>query len=91
MSSYTSFSSKKDANSIEDMVLISKVTDPTITENLKKRYLADSIYTYIGPTLVAVNPYKKLPATPTDMYNGVAAYELPPHVIKYPNPDLRRC
>lgn len=57
------------------MVLLSKVTNDQITENLKKRFLqwihpvnnhekrinADLIYTYIGPTLVSVNPYKKLP------------------------------
>ena len=46
---------------VEDMVLLSKVTEDQITENLKKRIMADCMYTYIGPTLVAVNPFKKMP------------------------------
>ena len=43
------------------MVLLPKITDPAIVENLKKRYLDDLIYTYIGPVLVSVNPFKQLP------------------------------
>ncbi|KAJ3337302.1 Unconventional myosin-Ie, partial [Gonapodya sp. JEL0774] len=39
---------------VEDMVLLTKVVEDQIVENLKKRYLADAIYTYIGPTLVAL-------------------------------------
>ncbi|KAJ3303728.1 Unconventional myosin-Ie [Kappamyces sp. JEL0829] len=41
------------------------------------------MFTYIGPTLVAVNPYKKLPyftQKEIDTYNGSAAYEHPPHI-----------
>ena len=40
------------------MVLIAKITEDAIAENLKKRLLDDLIYTYIGPVLIAVNPYK---------------------------------
>ncbi|KAJ3205417.1 Unconventional myosin-Ie [Entophlyctis luteolus] len=70
-------------NGIEDMVLLSKVTDDQITENLKKRINADLMFTYIGPTLVAVNPYKRLPyfsEKEIDQYHGSAAYEHPPHI-----------
>ncbi|KXS12657.1 myosin-Ie-like protein [Gonapodya prolifera JEL478] len=68
---------------VEDMVLLSKVAEDQIVENLKKRYLADAIYTYIGPTLVAVNPYKKLPyftSKEISLYRGAAAHENPPHI-----------
>ncbi|KAI8818072.1 amoeboid myosin I-like protein [Fimicolochytrium jonesii] len=78
------WSSKNQAqNGVEDMTLLSKVTDDQITENLKKRIQADLMFTYIGPTLVAVNPYKKLPyftEKEIDIYHGSAAYEHPPHV-----------
>ncbi|KAI9090825.1 P-loop containing nucleoside triphosphate hydrolase protein [Phlyctochytrium arcticum] len=65
------------------MTLLSKVTDDQITDNLKKRIQADLMFTYIGPTLVAVNPYKKLPyftEKEIEIYNGSASYEHPPHV-----------
>ncbi|KAI8925857.1 P-loop containing nucleoside triphosphate hydrolase protein [Entophlyctis helioformis] len=70
-------------NGVEDMVLLSKVTDDQITENLRKRIQADLMFTYIGPTLVAVNPFKKLPYftdKEIETYHGSAAYEHPPHV-----------
>ncbi|KAJ3141915.1 Unconventional myosin-Ie [Physocladia obscura] len=70
-------------NGIEDMVLLSKVTDDQITDNLKKRINADLMFTYIGPTLVAVNPYKRLPyfsEKEIEQYHGSAAYEHPPHI-----------
>ncbi|KAI9341028.1 P-loop containing nucleoside triphosphate hydrolase protein [Zopfochytrium polystomum] len=41
------------------------------------------MFTYIGPTLVAVNPYKKLPYftdKEIEQYHGTAAYENPPHI-----------
>ena len=45
----------------DDMVLVPKITEQAIYENLKKRFLDNFIYTYIGPVLIAVNPYKELP------------------------------
>lgn len=68
---------------VEDMVLLSKVQEQQITDNLKKRIMADLMFTYIGPTLVAVNPYKKMPyftQKEIDLYHGSAAYEHPPHI-----------
>lgn len=65
------------------MILLSKVTEDQITDNLKKRINADLMFTYIGPTLVAINPYKKLPyftEKEITQYRGAQAYEHPPHV-----------
>ena len=42
------------------MTLISKIQDAEIVENLKKRFLDDWIFTYIGPVLISVNPFKKM-------------------------------
>ncbi|KAK2172542.1 hypothetical protein NP493_950g01036 [Ridgeia piscesae] len=65
------------------MVLLQKITEGAIVENLKKRFMEDQIYTYIGPVLISVNPFKDLPiytSKEIDMYQGGASYENPPHV-----------
>ncbi|PAV88320.1 hypothetical protein WR25_07567 isoform A [Diploscapter pachys] len=60
---------------VDDMVLLSKLSDQAIVENLKKRLQANSIFvsfqlkklkinsfqTYIGPVLISVNPFKQMP------------------------------
>lgn len=68
---------------VDDMVLLPKIQESSIVDNLKKRLLEDVIYTYIGPVLIAVNPYKMLPYftdKEVDMYQGAATYENPPHI-----------
>jgi myosin-1 len=71
------------ANGVDDLTLLSKLSEQGILENLKKRYEADIIFTYIGPVLISVNPFKKLPyftQKEIDIYQGAASYENPPHV-----------
>lgn len=45
---------------IEDMIDIDELNHATILWNLYKRYKKDDIYTYVGPTLLAVNPFKNM-------------------------------
>jgi len=71
------------SSGVDDMVLLSKITESSIVENLKKRFMDDCIYTYIGPVLISVNPFKQLPiytGREIDQYQGAASYENPPHV-----------
>uniref|UniRef100_A0A4W4GAJ5 Myosin motor domain-containing protein n=1 Tax=Electrophorus electricus TaxID=8005 RepID=A0A4W4GAJ5_ELEEL len=68
---------------VDDMVLLSKITEEAIVENLKKRYMDDYIFTYIGPVLISVNPFKQMPYftdREIELYQGAAQYENPPHV-----------
>ncbi|CAI2320056.1 unnamed protein product [Caenorhabditis sp. 36 PRJEB53466] len=68
---------------VDDMVLLSKLTEQSIVENLKKRLQANSIFTYIGPVLISVNPFKQMPYfTEKEMllYQGAAQYENAPHI-----------
>uniref|UniRef100_A0A670JVE4 Myosin IE n=1 Tax=Podarcis muralis TaxID=64176 RepID=A0A670JVE4_PODMU len=68
---------------VDDMVLLSKISEDAIVENLKKRFMDDYIFTYIGPVLISVNPFKQLPYftdREIDMYQGAAQYENPPHI-----------
>lgn len=47
-------------NGTEDMVNLSCFNEPELLNNLKVRYKHDIIFTYIGPTLLIINPYKLL-------------------------------
>ncbi len=37
------------------------LNEPEVLNNLIERYKKDLIFTYIGPTLIILNPYKYLP------------------------------
>uniref|UniRef100_A0A8R1YX87 Uncharacterized protein n=1 Tax=Pristionchus pacificus TaxID=54126 RepID=A0A8R1YX87_PRIPA len=66
------------------MVLLSRLSDAAIVDNLKKRFQANSIFTYIGPVLISVNPFKQLPYfgdKEMEQYQGAAQYENPPHIF----------
>ncbi|XP_063045801.1 unconventional myosin-Ie [Engraulis encrasicolus] len=68
---------------VDDMVLLSKINEDAIVDNLKKRYMDDYIFTYIGPVLISVNPFKQMPYftdKEVDLYQGAAQYENPPHI-----------
>lgn len=43
-----------------DMCEMNILNEPEVLQNLMKRYLQDDIFTYIGPTLIAVNPYRPI-------------------------------
>ena len=47
---------------IQDMINIDELNHSTVLYNLYRRYIRDEIYTYVGPTLLAVNPFKKVMA-----------------------------
>ncbi|VDM39001.1 unnamed protein product [Toxocara canis] len=68
---------------VDDMVLLSKLNEEAIVENLRKRLMANSIFTYIGPVLISVNPFKEMPyftEREMEIYQGAAQYENPPHI-----------
>ncbi|GAB1861960.1 Unconventional myosin-Ie-like isoform X2 [Camponotus japonicus] len=68
---------------VDDMVLLPKINEDAIIENLKKRYMDDYIFTCIGPVLVSVNPFKQMPyfgEKEIEIYQGAAPYENPPHI-----------
>ncbi|XP_023568426.1 unconventional myosin-Ie [Octodon degus] len=68
---------------VDDMVLLSKISESSIVENLKKRYMDDYIFTYIGSVLISINPFKQMPyfgEKEIEMYQGAAQYENPPHI-----------
>jgi len=69
---------------VDDLVLMPKITEQDICNNLEKRYFNDLIYTNIGPVLISVNPFRRIDALLTDeclfSYKGRYQHEQPPHV-----------
>uniref|UniRef100_A0A2K6S5N5 Myosin IF n=1 Tax=Saimiri boliviensis boliviensis TaxID=39432 RepID=A0A2K6S5N5_SAIBB len=68
---------------VDDMVLLPQITEDAIAGNLRKRFMDDYIFTYIGSVLISVNPFKQMPYftdREIDLYQGAAQYENPPHI-----------
>ena len=52
---------KKKYVGFADMVNMEILNDAELLENVRKRFIKDLIFTYVGPTLLVVNPFKKIP------------------------------
>ncbi|XP_036305816.1 unconventional myosin-If isoform X2 [Pipistrellus kuhlii] len=68
---------------VDDMVLLPQISEDAIVNNLRKRFMDDYIFTYIGSVLISVNPFKQMPYftdREIDLYQGAAQYENPPHI-----------
>ncbi|MFH4977717.1 hypothetical protein AB6A40_004426 [Gnathostoma spinigerum] len=69
---------------VDDMVLLSRLNNEAIVDNLKKRFMANNIFTNIGPVLIAVNPFKEVKdlfsEQTMEKYRGAAQYENLPHI-----------
>lgn len=74
---------------VTDAVLLDDFeSEDAFIGNLKERYDADRIYTYIGNVVVSVNPYTPLPIYTPELiqeYVKKNMYELPPHVFAVTN------
>jgi myosin heavy subunit len=72
-----------------DMVKLGDLHEAALLHNIRLRFSQDHIFTYIGPILVACNPYKQLDIfTPAVIYGysrASAAEVLPPHVYGLAN------
>uniref|UniRef100_A0A672P7E7 Myosin motor domain-containing protein n=1 Tax=Sinocyclocheilus grahami TaxID=75366 RepID=A0A672P7E7_SINGR len=69
---------------IEDMAMMTHLSEPTVLYNLKERYAAWMIYTYSGLFCVTVTPYKWLPvydAVVVAGYRGKKRTEALPHIF----------
>jgi len=77
---------------LDDMTLLSKVTNEQIRDNLKERYDNDIIYTSISDVLISMNPYKAIPIYGKEIvqdYIGRSRIELPPHIFSIAEESYR--
>uniref|UniRef100_A0A8C0IZW6 Myosin IXB n=1 Tax=Chelonoidis abingdonii TaxID=106734 RepID=A0A8C0IZW6_CHEAB len=68
----------------DDLCNLSNLTETTLLENLKCRFLKHKIYTYAGSILIAINPFKFLPIyNPkyVKMYENHQLGKLEPHIF----------
>ncbi|CAI1558951.1 hypothetical protein SEUBUCD646_0K00970 [Saccharomyces eubayanus] len=75
---------KKKEVGVSDLTLLSKISDESINENLKKRFKNGIIYTFIGHVLISVNPFRDLGIytdSVLESYKGKNRLEVPPHVF----------
>ncbi|CAO2616686.1 Unconventional myosin-Ic, partial [Lemmus lemmus] len=70
---------------VQDFVLLENFTsEAAFIENLRRRFWENLVYTYIGPVLISVNPYRDLQIYSRqhmERYRGVSFYEVPPHLF----------
>jgi len=55
---------------VEDMVEFDELIPATLLFNMTNRYKRDDIYTYIGPILLAANPFKAVPRLDTKEFKA---------------------
>lgn len=75
---------KKKEVGVSDLTLLLTISDEAINENLHKRFMNGSIYTYIGHVLISVNPFQDLgiyTQQHLNLYKGKNRLEVPPHVF----------
>ncbi|XP_037911056.1 unconventional myosin-Ib isoform X2 [Hermetia illucens] len=71
-----------------DSVLLENLSEDNFISNLHQRYKRDHIYTYIGTSLVAVNPFKPIISYNADLiktYGSKGIFQLPPHIYGLAN------
>ncbi|XP_017471206.1 PREDICTED: uncharacterized protein LOC108362651 isoform X2 [Rhagoletis zephyria] len=71
-----------------DSVLLENLSEDSFINNIHLRYKRDSIYTYIGTSVVAVNPYHHISERTSDTirnYGSKGIFQLPPHIYGLAN------
>ena len=73
-----------DAIPLEDLTQLADVHDATMLDTLRRRYANDEIFTAIGPVIISVNPYKKVPGCTSEALASLCKMGegAPPHIAR---------
>lgn len=50
-----------DEEGVDDILKLTDFSEMSLVHSLRVRYERDEIYTYVGPILISINPYKSIP------------------------------
>lgn len=72
------------------MVDMENLNEAELLYNIQRRYEKNAIYTYVGPTLLVVNPYQKIPelSTPECLNNYQKKVYEPSYNLKDVSPHV---
>uniref|UniRef100_A0A1A9X1C4 Myosin motor domain-containing protein n=1 Tax=Glossina brevipalpis TaxID=37001 RepID=A0A1A9X1C4_9MUSC len=73
---------------IWDSVLLENLSEDNFINNIHQRYKRDHIYTYIGTSVVAINPYHHISEQSSEImrsYGSKGIFQLPPHIYGLAN------
>ena len=66
--------------SIDDLTRLAALHEPALLQTLQERFDSDQIYTWVGPILIAVNPFRKIPGLYVTKRWLNKESNLPPHI-----------
>ena len=61
---------------VDNLINLPHLNEPAILHCLNERYTKSNIYTYTGPILIAVNPFKSIPLYTTQILENYYNYGL---------------
>ena len=64
----------QDYEGVNDILLLRSFSEMSLINTLRTRYLRDEIYTFVGPILISINPYKVIDKLYDD--NAIGLYHL---------------
>jgi len=73
---------EKTLASADDMTKLDQLHQAIILHNIRQRFNAGIIYTYIGPMIISVNPYRLIPSLGSELIPKYQSdsEDLPPHL-----------
>jgi Myosin head (motor domain) len=78
---------EQDAEGVDDILKLREFSEMSLIHSLRVRYARDDIYTFVGPILISINPYKWF----KDLYSeeSMAEYHQKSQVGRIPSRDAR--
>jgi hypothetical protein len=77
--------SDNDDEGVDDILRLRDFSEMSLVHTLRVRYCRDEIYTFVGPILISLNPYKSIKGIYDDfnmeLYHDKRQGELPPHLF----------